>query len=254
MPWNPDTYDLFKEKRSQPFYDLVRLIEPKDKLSIIDLGCGTGELTTELADILPGSHVIGIDSSEEMLGKSRRFEKENVRFELRSIEDQLNLDEKFDLVFSNAAIQWVHDHRTLIPRIVSIINPAGQLVVQLPSQHHNVTNKLLDQLAQEAPFSLQLKSWVRTSPVLETDEYAHLLFENGGSNIQVMEKIYPIIVDDSDSLFEWVSGTALIPYLDRLDQSGKQEFTNRYKKLLSSHFNTQPVFYSFKRIIMSATF
>src|SRR5690349_16633566 len=101
MSWNPATYNKFKSERFTPFYDLVALVKVKKGLRVIDLGCGTGELTRKLADLLPESTVSGIDSSAEMLKDSKAFENDSVKFECRSIEEQVQLNQKWDLVFSN---------------------------------------------------------------------------------------------------------------------------------------------------------
>ena len=254
MAWNPNTYNKFKSERFAPFFDLTALLELKSDLNVIDLGCGTGELTRKLADMLPNSKVLGVDSSKEMLNEAAAFENKHVRFETRSIENQLQSDTKWDLVFSNAAIQWVEDHESLLPKIISTLNPAGQLAIQLPAQHHNVTNVMLNELASDATFEPILKSWKRVTSVLDIDTYARILFENGGENITVLEKIYPLVLKDSDALFEWVSGTALIPYLERLDNENRQNFIIEYKKRLKNRFPKSPAFFPFKRIIMKATF
>ena len=215
MAWNPDTYNKFKSERFAPFYDCLNLIEVRQGINVIDLGCGTGELTRKLADALPRSRVIGIDSSQEMLNDSKAFENEQVQFELRSIEAQVNQPEKWDLVFSNAAIQWVDKHEALLPKIIAVVKSGGQLVIQLPNQNQNVSNLILNELASEEPFSKALQNWKRDSSVLEIDRYAQILFENGGQQITVFEKIYPLILKDTKALFDWVSGTALIPYTER---------------------------------------
>lgn len=254
MAWNPDTYNKFKDERFMPFYDLLALIKPRPGMEIIDLGCGTGELTGKLAGAFPDATVLGIDSSAEMLSKSKAFENDKVRFECRSIEEEAASGNKWDLVFSNAAIQWVEDHESLIPKIISTIRPGGQLVIQMPAQHHNISNRLLNALADEAPFNEILKNWKRLSPVLEIDEYARILFENGSKSMTAYEKIYPLVLKDSNAVYDWVSGTALIPYIERLDGDTKALFISRYKALLKSHFDKSPAFYPFKRILLEATF
>lgn len=254
MPWNPDTYNQFKSERFVPFYDLLRLVKVKPDLQVIDLGCGTGELTRKLADALPGSTVLGIDSSPEMLNDSKAFENDAVTFECRSIEKQIKLGKKWDLVFSNAAIQWVDDHKTLLPQIIATVKTGGQLVIQLPAQHHNISNMLLNELAHEAPFKNFLQSWNSTSPVLNIDDYAQLFFENGSQSMTVFEKVYPLVLQDADALFNWVSGTALLPYLEKLTEEMKQIFIAAYKRTLQHHFSSSPVFYPFKRIILEAVF
>lgn len=254
MSWNPDTYNRFKAERSTPFYDLLGLLEVRPSLSLIDLGCGTGELTAKLAETLPASHVLGVDSSQEMLDKSRKADEATLDFECVSIEDQLKKEQQWDVVFSNAALQWVPDHETLFPQIISKIKPGGQLLVQMPAQHHNLTNRLLNELATQEPYAAIYAGWNRVSPVLEIDRYAEMLFENGGKSIQVFKKIYPLVLDDVDALLTWVSGTALIPYLERLPETLRNRFREDYSALLIRHFPKTPVFYPFKRILMAARF
>ncbi len=254
MSWNPATYNKFKSERFTPFFDLLALVKVKEGLSVIDLGCGTGELTRKLADALPQSTVLGIDSSAEMLKDSKAFENDSVKFECKSIEEQLKTKQKWDVVFSNAAIQWTDNHEKLIPQLISITKPGGQLAIQMPDQHSNISNILLNELAAEEPYKTALNNWTRVSPVLPIDNYAQLFFENGSTSMTVYEKIYPLILQDTDALFDWVSGTALIPYTERLQGKIKENFISEYKKRLKSSFKSIPVFYPFKRLILEATF
>lgn len=255
MAWNPDVYNQFKKERFLPFEDSVKLINQKPGMDVIDLGCGTGELTAKLSASLAHPRLVfGIDSSVEMLEKSSGFIEENLEFAKRSIEEQTGQPEKWDLVFSNAAIQWVPDHRELFPSIIAMLKKGGQLVIQMPSQRTNLTNILLDQLADQDPFRSELESWKREVHVLDTGEYAKIFFDNGGRNIQVFEKIYPVVVPDVNSLLDWVSGTALIPYRERLTENMRETFIDEYRALLGRHFKESPVFYPFKRMILSAEF
>ncbi len=254
MAWNPDTYNKFKSERFEPFYDVLNLIRVKPGMEVVDLGCGTGVLTRKLADALPGSSVLGIDSSLEMLDQSKEFEKVGLRFELRSIEAQVEDSQKWDLVFSNAAIQWVENHEILLHHIMSNLKTNGQIAVQMPAQHHNISNKILYLLADEPPYHNILQGWKRISPVLDIDRYAELFYEHGGTNIITFEKIYPLILPDTKALFDWVSGTALLPYLDRLQGETRQKFTSEFKNRLLHEFDKTPVFYPFRRIILSAVF
>jgi trans-aconitate 2-methyltransferase len=254
MAWNPEIYNQFKSERSAPFYDLLALLNVRAGLEVIDLGCGTGELTAKLAEMLPEARVLGIDSSEEMLAGSRQNNGSTLDFECISIENQLKKPQQWDVVFSNAALQWVPDHESLFPQVIAKIKPGGQLLVQMPAQHHNLTNRLLNELAAQEPYAAAYEGWNRISPVLELDRYAEILFENGSKSIQVLEKIYPLVLNDADALLTWVSGTALIPYLERLAEPLKSRFREDYHVLLQQHFPKTPVFYPFKRILMAGEF
>jgi trans-aconitate 2-methyltransferase len=254
MPWNPEIYNKFKQERFAPFYDLLTLVKVKPHLKVIDLGCGTGELSRKLADHLPEAQVLGIDASAEMLKDASAFKNEQLSFEQRTIAQQINQGLKCDLVFSNAALQWIDHHEVLLPSIISMISPGGQLVVQVPSNHHHFTHEALRLLAAEEPYKSALNGWTRTSPVWSIAAYAKLLFDQGGSEITVFEKVYPHVLKDADALFDWVSGTALIPYLEKLPEGLRADFIAAYQAQLAGHFPESPVFYPFNRTLMAATF
>ncbi len=250
MPWNPDLYRKFEKERFAPFDDLLALVNRRAGIDVIDLGCGTGELTRRLADALPESRVLGIDSSAEMLAKAESQSRMGLRFEQSSIEA---VEGKWDLVFSNAAVQWVEDHPDLIPRLLSLVRPGGQLVVQMPSNHNSFAHTTIRQIASESPFREALNGWNRQSPVLSLDTYADLLYANGGEDLVVFEKVYPHVLENADAVREWTRGTALVPYLERLPEALQSAFLDRYTECLRSHWPASPVFYGFRRILFAAT-
>ena len=250
MPWDPDLYHRFREQRAAPFFDLLRLIQVRPGLQVIDLGCGTGELTSKLADHLPESTVLGIDSSREMLERAAQQATARVRFERQDI---AQVARRWDLVFSNAAIQWVDDHGSLVPRLLSMVAPGGQLVVQLPSNHEHVTHTLVLDLAAEEPFRTALGGWNRPFPVLGIGSYAQLLHDHGATDMTVLEKVYPHVLPDADAIVEWTSGTTLVPYLERLPEGLREQFVATYRAALHREFPTAPVFYGFRRILFAAT-
>jgi trans-aconitate 2-methyltransferase len=250
MPWDPERYRAFQSERFAPFDDLVALIRVRDGISAVDLGCGTGELTRRLADLLPGSDVAGIDSSPQMLGEAARLARPGLRFALGAIEDVTGA---WDLVFSHAALQWVDGHRDLIPRVWSLVRLGGQLAVQVPSNHAHPTHTLIAETAAEAPFRDALGGWTRTAPVLGIEDYASILFAEGAERITVFEKAYPHVLADADALADWTSGTALVPYMERLPDELRAAFMERYRTRLRARFPETPVFYPFKRTLFAAT-
>ena len=255
MAWNPEVYDQFKNERSAPFFDLLNLVQSKDNLSVIDLGCGTGELTSKLLDYLQDSQVLGIDSSAEMLEKARHFETSRLKFIQRNIEDQLNLNDTFDLIISNAAIQWCNNHKELFPRIIGMIKSGGQLAVQIPSNHEFIVHQLLRKVAETEPYQSAYNSWTREYTVLKIEDYAQILFDNKGRDITVFEKVFPHVMDDTEAIYTWASGTAMIPYIEKLPGDDlKEKFKQDYKKELKNVFPESPVFYPFKRTFISAKF
>ncbi|HEU5369188.1 MAG TPA: methyltransferase domain-containing protein [Ktedonobacterales bacterium] len=255
MPWNPERYRQFQQERSAPFDDLLRLVKRHEGLRVIDLGCGTGELTRRLADALPGGDVVGLDSSPEMLAKATTQARPGVRFELGTIEAVAGTPDagEWDLIFSNAALHWVDNHQALISRLFALLRPGGQLVVQIPSNYDHPTHRLIVELTSNEPFIQALGGWNRIIPVLSIDRYAELLYAQGGEEITVFEKIYPHLLQDADALVDWTSGTALVPYFERLSEEMRERFLERYRQKLRERFPGSPVFYAFRRTLFAAT-
>jgi trans-aconitate 2-methyltransferase len=249
MPWDPDKYHQFQKERFAPFEDLSAMLHVRPGMEVIDLGCGTGELTARLADLLPESQVLGIDNSLEMLERARKVEMPGLTFRQEAIEE---VQGAWDLVFSHAVIQWLPDHASLVPRLFSLVRPGGQLAVQMPSNHDHPTHRLILETAAEEPFRTALGGWARRSPVLSIAGYAELLYRAGAQDINVIEKVYPHILESPQALADWTSGTALVPYFERLNGEMRERFMERYRSRLEEIWPTGPVFYGFRRILFSA--
>ena len=250
MPWNPDLYHKFQAERSAPFYDLLALVDVRPNLKVIDLGCGTGELTRQLADKLPDSRVTGLDSSPQMLDAARAasFSSSNLVFVQ---EDQSTLTGEWDLIFSNAALQWSENHAELIPYLYRKLAPGGQIAVQVPSNHNHISHQIYRQTADEEMFKFILNGFQRFSPVLKIDDYARIFFNCGAEDIVVFEKIYAHVLEDSDAVVEWISGTALVPYFERLGEY-KDAFVQSIREKMRVAMPDSPVFYPFRRTLFSA--
>jgi trans-aconitate 2-methyltransferase len=252
MTWNPDQYHKFQAARSAPFDDVVKLINVREKLRVVDLGCGTGELTTRLADLLPDSHVLGVDNSPQMLERAEKFKRSGLDFELGDIAEWARAAGKWDVIFSHAALHWVEDHARFIPLLLSKVAADGQVAVQMPSNHQHIAQRLVVEIAQEEPFHTLLGGFVRHSPVLGIDAYAEMLFTAGFEEITVFEKIYPQFMENADSVVEFTKGTVLVPYLERLGENAEL-FMQAYRERLRQHMPGSPVFYSFRRTIFVGT-
>lgn len=248
MPWNPDQYHKFSAERSAPFNDLLKLVHIRTGQRVVDLGCGTGELTRKLADALPASDVLGLDSSPQMLAKAAQHARPGLRFEQG---DQAKLTGQWDLIFSNAALQWTDDHASLFPNLFARLNPGGQIAIQMPSNHEHVSHRKIREVAGREPFKSALNGWIRFAPVLPIESYAEILFQQNAERITVFEKVYPHVLENSDAVVEWISGTALVPYFERLDEPMRDEFTQVIRDELCIALPGSPIFYPFKRIFLS---
>lgn len=254
MTWNPDQYHLFKEARSAPARDLQAMIPDLPYRQIVDLGCGTGEQTLQLAERFPEAQVTGLDSSAEMLAKAEAYHAPNLRFEQGDISA---LSGTYDLIYSNAALQWLPDHPALLTDLVTHLRPGGVLAVQVPANHDHATHRLLTQTAEE--FSAQLGGFTRfgtaqgASPVLTPAQYAEWLDHLGLSEITALSKVYPVVVSGAEGLIDWTKGTALVPYLSKLSEADGQRFLAAYLDKLKAIFPSERVYYAFTRVLFVAT-
>jgi len=238
--WSPDQYEKFKNERSQPFYDLMALVEPRPNMRAADLGCGTGELTRVLHERLRAKETIGIDNSESML--ARAPSAPGLRFENATIE---SFDQKgFDLLFSNAALHWVADHEPLFRRLTNLLAGDGQLAVQMPANEDHPSHAVAAEVARE--LGIQPKP----VPVLPPEKYAQLLFDLGYARQHVGMQIYGHTLPSSEDVIEWVKGTLLTYYEGR-----DPRFMQRYRERLLQVIGQQrPYFYTYKRVLIWSSF
>jgi trans-aconitate 2-methyltransferase len=207
-PWKPEQYERFRNERSQPFFDLLSLVEPAPGGRVVDLGCGTGELTRVLHVKTKARLTIGLDNSETMLAKSQQFTGDGLMFERAEIES-FHPAQPFDVVFSNAAFQWVDDHATLMPKLVDLVAPGGQLAFQMPANADHVSHLTAREIAHESPFTEAMNGYDRPWPVRAPEWYAEALDDFGFTNLQVRLQVYGHKLSSSLEVVEWVKGTFL---------------------------------------------
>jgi trans-aconitate 2-methyltransferase len=251
--WNPEQYARFRDERAQPFYDLLALVEPCPGSRAVDLGCGPGELTRHLHDTLGCRETLGLDSSPAMLHKAAAHAGTGVTFAEQDIAT-FAPSEPYDLIFSNAALQWVEDHPRLFARLASALAPGGQLAVQMPANHDFPTHVVAAEVAQREPFRSALAGYVRTSPLLSAEAYAELLYELGFTRQSVRLQVYGHVLASRADVIEWVKGTLLTDYEKRLSPALFGTFLEQYRVALLPRLSERaPYFYPFKRLLLHAS-
>jgi trans-aconitate 2-methyltransferase len=247
--WNPEQYGRFRGERAQPFFDLMALVQPRPGMRVVDLGCGTGELTRELHVHLASQETLGLDNSPAMLARTAAHAGDGLRFAVGDIAE-FTADGAYDLVFSNAALQWVPDHPALLERLTAAVAADGQLAVQVPANHDHPSHLIAAQVAAETPFREALAGHVRQAPVLPPEEYAALLYRLGYRAQSVRLQVYAHELESREAVVEWVRGTLLTDYEKRMPAELWPHFLERYReRLLPQLDDTRPYFYPFKRIL-----
>jgi trans-aconitate 2-methyltransferase len=247
--WDPAQYERFRAERAQPFADLLELIVRWPGMRVVDLGCGTGELTARLHRELGATFTLGLDNAPGMLARSAAHSESGLRFALGDLAD-FRGDEDWDLVISSAALQWVPDHPALLARLVAALAPGGQIAFQVPASFDAPSHRVAVELAAEAPFAEALAQAPPPPAVLPPEDYARLLYELGCAEQHVRLQVYPHVVPSREAVVEWVKGTFLGHYRGALEAELYALFETRYRhRLLARLPDQRPFFFPFKRLL-----
>jgi trans-aconitate 2-methyltransferase len=254
--WDPDQYNRFKAERRQPFDDLVALCRPLEGGTAVDLGCGTGELTAQLHGILQARRTTGIDTSAAMLAQAAGRAAGGLGFERGNLAAWDG--PAVDLVFANASFHWVPDHRGLLARVRRGVNEGGQLAFGIPANFSHPSHTVARAVAAETRFKDALGGAPERDQganVLGAAAYAELLHALGASEQHVRLEVYGHELASTDEVVEWVKGTLLTPYRERLDEATFAAYLERYReRLLDALGEHRPYFYAFPRILAWARF
>jgi trans-aconitate 2-methyltransferase len=247
--WNPAQYERFRDQRTQPFHDLLALVRRAPRMRVVDLGCGTAELTRVLHEALGARETLGIDSSPAMLEKARVRAGGGLRVEQGDIA-AFRAGDAFDLVFSNAALHWVPGHEALLDRLADALTPDGQLAVQVPANFDHPSHTVAAAVAAEEPFRAALGGETHQRHVLAPEAYAALLHRLGFRAQHVRLQVYAHVLDEPAAVVEWVRGTLLTAYEKRLPADVFDAFLRRYReRLLAQLGDARPHLFTFKRIL-----
>lgn len=246
--WAPEVYARFSAERAAPFEDLLGLLSPARRGTMLDLGCGTGALTGKAHAALQVSTSLGLDSSPAMLSTAALAP--GLTLEKRDIATWLP-DARFDRVISNSAFNWIPEHRAYLPRVLGLVAPGGELAVQMPS---NADTPFFDcSLEAAAQFSELLQGFSWHPPVELPEVYAELLARDERvSQSKVGAWYYPQLHESVDGLVAFAQGGLLSAYRARLSPENFERFCAAYRAALTRELGTGPVFFAFRRVFLFA--
>jgi trans-aconitate 2-methyltransferase len=220
--WDPKLYGRFAGERNRAFVDLVGRVGAEAPARVVDLGCGDGSLTETLADRWPAASVLGVDSSEEMLADAAARKSDRLSFMLGRIEDW-RPDGPVDVLVSNAALQWVPRHVTLLPRLVGALAPGGWLAIQVPGNFEAPSHATLRALCNSPRWVDTLGTGGLWPEIPSPAEYVRRL-ASLGCTVDAWETTYAQVLQGDDPVLTWMRGTALRPVLARLSSGEAAEF------------------------------
>ncbi len=216
--WDPEKYLLFEKQRTQPAIDLAMRVRGRAPKTVADIGCGPGNSTQILKETFPEAHLVGVDNSETMIEEAEARHPE-MDFVLCSAQE---LSGSYDLLFSNACLQWIPDHEMLLPLLMSKVNPGGALAVQMPMNWWEPLYCIIREAAAESRWDFS-KTHFEQNDVLAPEEYDRILGRCSRRH-EIWETVYYHAMPSHESLLDWVRSTRLRPYLDALGEEDKPLF------------------------------
>ena len=242
--WNPALYSRFEAERTRPARDLLAQVPLASAATVVDLGCGPGNSTELLVQRFPGAAVTGVDSSAAMLAKARerlpgsRF----VEADIATWTPQTPPD----LIYANAALQWVPDHAALVPRLFGLLAPGGVLAVQVPDNRDEPSHRLMREVAASGPWAERLAAAGERLGVLQAAAYYDLLVGQG-ADVDLWRTVFHHRMDGAAAIVEWVSSTGLQPFLRPLDEAMRPAFLAQYQAAVERAY---PVRADGKRLLL----
>ncbi len=252
MAWDPARYLAFADHRLRPALDLLQRVPSEHPATVVDLGCGAGNVTRVLRRRWPDARVIGVDDSAAMLARARTdapdgdWEQADVRTWRPAA--------PVDVLYSNAALHWLDDHATLFPALVAVLAPAGVLAVQMPRNSAAPSHTLLADTVHDGPWRDRLAPLVRPTPTQTPEFYLDLLAPLVAS-LDVWETVYFQSLTGENPVADFVKGSALAPFLAALAGDERRAFETAYRARIAAAYPARAdgtTCFPFRRLFMVA--
>lgn len=238
--WSARQYLKFSGERTRPARDLINAItmfaqQDHAVKNIIDIGCGPGNSTQFLRYYWPEAKISGFDNSPNMIAKAQSI-LPDVDFYVANIE-AWHASQEYDLLYSNAAFQWLPNHIDVLKRLVGEMKTAACLAIQMPDNLHEPLHLAMIEVAQDKRWQSRIGNMARHK--LPATHVYYDFFAPLVRYIDVWHSIYNHIMDSHEAIIDWVKGAALRPFLEPLDTQEQQIFIALYLKKITKAYPVQ---------------
>ncbi|MEO6919832.1 MAG: methyltransferase domain-containing protein [Collimonas sp.] len=231
--WDAQQYMRFGNERLRPALDLLAYVPEQEPQLVVDLGCGTGNVSALLKARWPAADVLGVDSSANMLAAASAAVPE-CRFAHADL-NQWRPDGLLDVIYSNVTLQWLPDHPTLLPRLLSLLQPGGWLALQMPAMQDTPLRQVQVELANSPQFAPYLGKVKQQPGILSAEDYYDLL-RTRSSMLDIWETTYLHTLSGEDAVANWAAGTSLRPYLDAMPDDRREDFRAAYAEKMRAAY------------------
>lgn len=251
VSWNPRAYLSFADERTRPAGELLARVRAEKPVRVADLGCGPGNSTALLAARWPGAVIDGVDSSPAMLAEAARSGVA-ANWLLADVRDWAP-DAGYDVLFSNATLQWLSDHAVLLPRLMGFVRPGGVFAFQVPENFSAPSHRLMREVADCGPWAQRLRA-VHTGSVLSVEDYYGIVSPLARA-VDIWQTTYLHVLDGDDPVLDWVSATGLRPFVQALDGEMGEGFLQAYRARLRQAYPRRAdgkTLFAFRRLFVVA--
>ena len=225
--WNPAEYHKSSSAQQQWAQELITKLGLRGNERVLDIGCGDGKVTAEIARNLPGGNVTGLDSSPEMIRFARdhfpRSEYRNLFF-VEADARALPFSKEFNVVFSNAALHWIPDHKPVLAGIARSLHPGGKLLIQMGGKGNAEQALGAGNIVQKRP------EWVKyfrgfsfTYGFFDNTEYRWWLIESGFEPLRVELIPKDMTYASRQDCAAWIR-TTWLPWMSRLPDERRSAY------------------------------
>lgn len=254
MPnWDAELYLRFANERTQPSLDLIARIGLAQPQRIVDLGCGPGNSTEKLRQRWPQAEILGLDNSAAMIAAATKSYP-NEDWALADIATWTT-EMPYDLVFSNAALQWLPDHAELFPRLLMQVADGGVLAVQMPAHGQAPLRLVVEAVANDLAWR-HLMTAPRNALTLAAPSFYYDVLQPHAARVEIWETLYYHIVDGPQAIVDWFRATGLRPFLEALETDEQRQ---RFERMvLAGYTEAYPrqsdgrVIFPFRRLFIVA--
>ncbi|MGH7002908.1 MAG: trans-aconitate 2-methyltransferase [Alphaproteobacteria bacterium] len=252
--WSPEQYLKFEDERTRPAKDLLSAVPNGDVEFAVDLGCGPGNSTGLLAQRYPAADILGVDSSQEMIVQARE-RLPTCRFEQGDLASWYP-ERDADVLYSNAAMQWLGDHDGLFPRLMQCLRVGGSLAIQMPDNLDEPAHVAMREAASDARWAERFSRANAARSAIGTPASYYALLKSHGRRVDIWRTAYQHPLQGVEGIAEWFKGSALRPYMAALDEAERRLFEEKYIQLLAQSYKPMEdgsVLLPFPRLFIVAT-
>jgi trans-aconitate 2-methyltransferase len=191
---------------------------------VLDLGCGDGALTSQTAELVPDGDVLGIDASQGMIDAALPKERDNLHFRKMDIND-LDFENKFNIVFSNATLHWVTDHQRLLQNTYRALSVGGRIRFQFAGDGNcvNFLAVVREAMALEE-FRIYFAGFEWPWYMPSVDEYKGLAGSSGFRDVRVWGENADRYFPNVEAMIKWIDQPSLVPFLAYITDPVKDSF------------------------------